>query len=702
MLNPLTRYKEDMSTKKTTEDAGYSAADIKTLDQMTHVRKRVGMYLGSNSHEGVTVGLREGLDNSVDEVLGGHGDTITVRFFPDNSAEVEDYGRGLPVDKNKAGVNGLILTVGQIGSGAKFTGKSISGGLNGVGISAMNAASARFDVTVYRSGKKHQLSFKEGKPGFFDKADDPKAKFTPNTELKISKDDRSATEQKKHPTGTTIRMWPDYTVFLPESKFIVEDIKARLKATCFLVPNLTGIIEDRRNGKVEIDKYHFNAGLADMIPTLTHHQLVVKPVHIQTSSSFREMTNVLQDNGQMKQEEVERPVNIDVVFGYANVEETVLNSYVNIIQTRHNGTHVDGMWRALSRVITNHIKDNKFLKVKEDAPTMEDIRDGFVGIISIKFPEPTFSGQAKESLTTPQMTSLVSQSLGDELKRWMSDKKNVTAVKIICQKVVEAKRIRESAKLQKDTARKKSQLESSASLPGKLVASSSNDPDIAELWICEGDSALGGLKQARDSSRVAIYPLRGKPLNVYDTPMSKVLANNEWSDLIQIIGGGSGKSFDITQVRYKKLVILADGDPDGSHISTLILCGLWKLMPEYLKQGMVYIAMPPLFSITTTGKNRERYYALNDVELTGLVKKLKAAGKKWDRIQRHKGLGEYAPEILADVIGEYDTRTLKQVTIADVEAFEQSLELAFGKNANDRKDWISEAKDVLDDEDLDF
>jgi DNA gyrase subunit B len=691
-----------MTTKKQTE-ATYSAADIKTLDQITHVRKRIGMYLGSNSSEGITVGLREGLDNSVDEVLGGHGDTVIIRFFDDNSAEVEDYGRGLPVDKNAAGVNGIILTVGTIGSGGKFSGKQISGGLNGVGISAMNAASARFDVTVYRDNKKYQLSFKEGKPGFFDKPDTPNAKFTPNTELKVSKDDRAAAEKKKHPTGTTIRMWPDYTVFLPDSRFIVDDIKARLKATCFLVPQMTGIVEDYREGKKPVvDTFHFNAGIADMIPTLTRHTLVTKPVHIITNSSFKEMTNVLQDNGQMKQQEVERPVDIDVVFAYTNQEETILNSYVNIIQTKQHGTHVDGMWRALSRVIVNHIKENKFLKAKEDAPTMEDVRDGFVGIISIKFPEPTFSGQAKEALQTQQITSLVSQTVGDQLKKWLGDKKNASQAKLLCQKVVEAKRIREAAKLQKDTARKKSQLESSASMPGKLVACSSNDPDLAELWVCEGDSALGGLKQARDSNRVAIYPLRGKPLNVYDTPMSKILGNQEWADIIQILGAGSGKTFDINQVKYKKFVILADGDPDGSHISALVLCGLWKLMPEYIKAGMVYIAMPPLFSITTTGKNKERYYALNEEERDKLTKKLKAAGKKWDKIQRHKGLGEYSPEILDEVVNDPNTRVLRQINARDIEAFEQSMELAFGKNANNRKDWIVEARDLVDEEDLDF
>lgn len=688
-----------MTTKNT-----YTAQDIKTLDQLQHVRKRVSMYLGSNSSEGVTVGLREGLDNSVDEILAGHGDTVTIRFLADGSAEVEDHGRGLPIDKNKEGINGVILTVGTIGSGGKFTGKQISGGLNGVGIAAMNAASRRFDVTVYRDETKYELSFKEGRPGFFAKKADPDSEFTPNVELKTSKDDRSPAERKKHPTGTIIRFWPDYTVFLPESVFLVEDIKARLKATCFLVPNMTGVVEDYTKDakKPEVETYHFNAGIADMLSTLTRHSLVTKPIHIKGNTSFKENTNVLQDNGQLKQQEVERPVDVDLVFAYTNQEDTIVSSFVNIIQTKHHGTHVDGMWRGLSRTLVNHIKNNKFLKAKEEAPTMEDVRDGFTGIISIKFPEPAFSGQSKEALQTQQVTTLISGMVAEHLKLWLENKKNAAQAKLLCQKIVEAKRIRETAKLQKDTARKKSQLETSANMPAKLVASSNNDPEVSELWVCEGDSALGGLKQARDSSRVAIYPLRGKPLNVYDSPMSKVLANQEWADLIQIIGAGSGKSFDIEQVRYKKFIIVADADSDGAHIASLLLCGIWKLMPEYVKAGMVYFAMPPLFSITTLGKNKERFYALNQEDLDVLTKKLKTSGKKWDKIQRHKGLGEYSSSILEEVLASPSTRVLKQITVADVKMFEETLELAFGKNANNRKDWIVEARDLLEDEEFDI
>lgn len=682
----------------------FSASDINTPDQISHIRMRVGMYLSSNTDAGITVAVRELIDNGVDEVLGGHGKEVIVNFYDDTSTEVIDHGRGLPVDKNAKGVNGIILTVGTVGSGGKFSGKDISGGLNGVGASATNATSRRFDVTVYRDSKQYQLSFKEGLPGFFAKENDPASQFSPSKEIKVSKDSRPATERKNHPTGTKIRFWPDYTVFEAGSKPIVEDLKARVKATAFLVNGFIGTVNDYRDPKNPISEtYHYDAGLVDMLPTLSHHSFVTKPIHLAKDCNFTQMTNVLQKDGSLKQQEVTRNVNLDVAFGYTNTEDTILNSYVNIIKTHQGGTHEKGLWLALSRVIIGQIKNTRgLLKAKEEPPTTEDVRDGFVGVISVKFPEPTFTGQSKEALATPQITPLVSQSVGEELKSWFENKKNAAQAKIVLQKVVDAKRIREAAKLQKDTARKKTALESAASMPAKLVACSSSDPEVAELWVCEGDSALGGLKQARDSGRVAIYPLRGKPLNVYDTPLSKILANQEWADLIQIIGASSGKSFDLEQVKYQKFVILADGDPDGAHISALVLCGLWKLMPDYVKAGMVYIAMPPLFSITTSGRNKERFYALNEEERVVLEQKLKAAGKKWDKVQRHKGLGEYSSEILDEVVNDPNTRVLRQITVEDVQVFEQSLQLAFSGNANNRKDWITEARGLVVEDDLDF
>lgn len=677
--------------------ATYSAKDIKNLDQITHVRKRIGMYLGGNSSDGVTTGLRELVDNSIDEVLGGHGDTVLVRFFDDHSAEVQDFGRGLPVDKNADGINGIILTVGTIGSGGKFSGKTISGGLNGVGASAMNAAAARFDVTVYRDGKMHQLSFKEGRPGFFDKANDPAAKFTPNTEIKVSKDLRSAADRKKHPTGTVIRFWADFTVFLPESRFDVEDIKGRLKATSFLLPQLTAVVEDYRNSKTPVlDTYHFDAGLVDMLPTLTSQEFAVKPISIHTSASFAEVTNVLQDSGEMKQQEVQRPVDIDVAFGYTAAEDVILKSFVNIIQTKHGGTHESGLWRALSRVLINQIKATRgLLKAKDEPPILEDVKDGFLGVISIKFPEPTFSGQAKEELKTQQITSVVSQTVGNELKEWLDNKKNATQAKALLLRIVEASRIRLAAKAQKETARKKTALETAASLPDKLVECGEPASEFSELLIVEGDSALGTMRSARDARYQALLPIRGKILNVQKATGAAMLANQECANIIQVLGAGSGRTFSVEDARYSRVIIAADADVDGNHIRSLLITFFWKYMRDFVTQGRLYSLIPPLFAVTTLGKNTETFYAIDDKELAQITKKLDARKVRYD-IGRNKGLGEMDADPTWDTLLDPAGRRLKQITANDLDAANDMLELAMGDKVPPRKEWIAVNREKAD------
>lgn len=684
----------------------YSAKDIQQLEGMDHVRHRVGMYLGSTASEGLTVALRELLDNAVDEKISGHGDNIKITFFQDGSAEVQDHGRGLPVDSNDKGESGIVLTVGRIGSGGKFSTSNydISGGLNGVGAAATNATSSRFDVTVYRDGKRHELSFKEGRPGHFAKPNDPTSKFTPGDKIKITKDSRTATERKKHPTGTTIRFWPDKTVFMADAEFLVKDIKFRSKSTAFLVPGLSiTIIDERENPKnPEVETFEFSGGLADMLPTLTPHQFITKPVHLVTESSFVETRNVLLDTGKTERRDVERKVSIETAFAFINNEDTTLKSFVNIINTHGGGTHESGLWRALSRTFINHIKNTRgFLKANEEPPTLEDVRDGFVGVISIKFPEPTFTGQEKSTLSTQQITSVVSQAVGGELQAWMKQRKNAALLKQICTKIVESSRIRLAARQQKEVARKKSALETAASMPAKLVPASSKDASKVELMLCEGDSALGGLKQARDASRTAIFPLRGKPLNAYNMTLGQVLRNQEWSDLIQIIGAGVGKEFNVEDMNYQRVIILADGDADGSHIRSLIIAGIWRLMRPLVEQGRLYAAMPPLYSITTQGRKKERFYALNDNELDGLVKKLRKQGKKWDKIVRHKGLGEYSSDVLAEVVMEPDSRVLKQISVEELEEFEATLELTMGENAANRRTWITDNRSLVSDDEID-
>lgn len=695
-----------MTTTAPSTQSEYNAKNIKQLSERERARHRVGMYLGGSGDEGMTVGIREIIDNSQDEALAGHGDTINITFYPDGSGEVEDYGRGLPVDKNAEGVNGIILTVGTIGSGGKYNSENYaaSGGLNGVGASAAIATSSMAHVVSYRGGKKHELFFKEGLPGFFANATDPKSKFTASTELRVSADDRPAAIKKENPSGTRIRYWPDHTVFLPDAKFLVDDIRFRMRSTAFLIPNLKINVHDLRDpAKPVHDTYAFSSGLADMVETLTHHPLVTKPVHVQTEGSFTETRSILNSDGALVSGEVERKVTIDAAFAYTNVEDTVLKSYVNIINTKNGGRHEDGLWRALSRVFVNYIKDTRgLLKAKEEPPIIDDVRDGFVGVISISFPEPTFTGQEKSKLDTQQITSVVSQAVDKELKKWIENKKNAAQLKLIAQKIIEASRIRLAAKQQKDIARKRSALEQSAAMPAKLAACSSNDASLIELQLCEGDSAMGGLRNARDARYQAIFPLRGKPLNIYGVNLGKVLENREWADLIQILGAGVGKSFDVTQMRYKRVILLADADPDGGHITSLLLAGFNRYFRALVEDGRLFVAMPPLFSVTTTDKKKDKFFALNQVELDKITKRLDSQKRAYGRIIRHKGLGEYSPEVLASQVMDPETRVLKQITLADLDEVDRVLELTMGNNAADRRDWIVESRSLVSDDELEI
>lgn len=679
--------------KKTTE--AYTVDSIQTPDQIALTRKRIGVYLSGTDSAGATTGLRELIDNGFDEGLMGHGDTITVRLFADGSAEVEDHGRGLPIDTNAQGVNGIILTVGTIGSGGKFSGNTVSGGLNGMGASAANFSSKAFKVSVYRGGKLHRLDFREGIPGHFAKEDDPDSKFTPSNDIKVSKDPRPAAVQKAHPTGTKIRYWLDHTVFVPEAVFLAEEIKSRLKATCFLLPHMTAIVEDYRTSTTPIvDKYHFNSGIEDMVGTLTNFPLIGKPTKFKVETSFTEMTNVLKKDGRLNQEEVVRPVTIEMAFGYTGNEETVLKSYVNLIQTSRGGTHEAGLWRAFSRVLVNHIKagkEAKYLKAKEEPPILEDVRDGFVGVISLSFPEPVFSGQAKEELKTPQMTSLVSQGLGDALKSWLENSKNKNEVKKICLRIVEAARIRIASKAQKDTARKKSALETSTNMPSKLVecANAGAGSVGTELLIVEGDSALGGMRSARMSEFQALLPLRGKVLNARKATLSQILANVECANMIQAIGAGSGKSFDIKDMRYDRIVVASDADLDGAHISVLLITFFSRVMPEIIRAGKLFLLIPPLFEIKGKVKGVEEFhYAANVEERDIIIADLEKRKAKGIDAGRNKGLGEMDPDPIWDTLLNPENRRVKQITIEDAEAADHMLELAMGSEVPPRREWI--------------
>lgn len=698
-----------MSAKKPANN--YDADSLQVLSGLSHVRKRVSMYLGDNTGEGgLTTALREIIDNSQDEFLNGHGSVISVTFFPDGSAEVQDAGRGIPTGINKAtGDNGIVMALSNLGSGGKFGVEgggyaSGSGGLNGVGTTASNAVSDRFDVTVYQDGKEHKISFRHGEPGFFDKENDPNAKFTPDRKLKSVPDPRSAKDKKARPTGTTIRMWHDKDIFMPDAKFDVETLRFRMQSTAFLLPGLRIDFNDLRDPNNEVrESFEFDGGISEMLETITNDRPLHKPVRLTTEGNFRETATIVSPDGKTSTGEVDRHVDIDVAFFYVDGYDTTMKSFVNIINTKHGGTHESGFYRAMSRVIIDNIKNTRgLLKAKEEPPILDDVKEGLVSIVSIKFPEPQFTGQEKSTLGTTAITSVMSQEVGAKLKLFLDDKKNAAVAKIIYTKIVEAARARLAAKVQKDTARRKTALES-ASMPAKLtdcehVGVGSN----SELHIVEGDSAAGGMKLARDSAHQALLPIRGKILNVQKASVSDLLANSECAAIIQVVGAGMGRNFDLDMMRYDRIIITADADVDGSHIRTLLITLFAKVMRPLIEAGRLYSAVPPLYVVKVMGKNPESIYVLNDEELDKTLKRLDKEKRPYKTpVERFKGLGEMQAEDLWDTTLDPEKRVLRRITLEDVERAEKLLELAMGSDVAPRKSWIIDSSDKIDREAID-
>lgn len=695
----------------------YDADSLLTLDPMIHIQKRPSLTLGPYERMQL-VALREPIDNSVDEFRAGHGKLIRITLDTDGSAQIEDSGRGVPTGINsRTGENGIFMAFGKTGSGGKFgaAGSGYSGGaslgLNGVGTTATNATSARFDTIVYRAGKQFRLSFQNGKPGHFADDSGPNAKFTPSMDIVESKDPRTPAQKKERPTGTTIKFWPNKAIFGDESTFRVDELRDSLRSTAFLVPGIRIVIDDKL-GQPEsegrpaldphVDDFEFDGGIAEMIEVISNDEKLHDTIHLITKGSFKETVPVPQADGTVKPEEVERIVEIDVALRWGTGYDSITKSFVNTISTPLGGTHVVGMDRSLSKVFLDTIKGTRgLLKAKEESPILEDIKEGLTAIVSINQSEPSFVGQEKQRLGGTNTQRVVQQELLKSLSAWVADKKNAAAMKIIMTKIVNASRTRLAQRAVKDTARKKNALEASTSMPAKLVSCASGDARYIELQICEGDSALGGLKGARSSEYQAIYPLKGKPLNTYGVTLGKILENQEWTDLIQIIGAGVGRSFELEQMNYKRIVMLADADADGSHIRVLLIAFFWKYMRPMVEDGRLYTALPPLFSVTTTGKNKEKFFALNQVELDKILVKLDSQNKKYEKIQRHKGLGEYGEDVLASEVMDPRTRTLRRITADEAEEAERIMELTMGDDPEMRRDWIIATRAIVDDDEID-
>jgi DNA gyrase subunit B len=674
----------------------YSARHLSVLEGLEAVRKRPGMYIGSTDSRGLMHCLWEIIDNSVDEALGGNGDAISVRLHDDGSVSVHDRARGIPVDiEPKTGLSGVEVVFTKLHAGGKFGGGSYaaSGGLHGVGASVVNALSERLDVEVDRDGKTWAMSFHRGEPGEF--ADDgqprPDSPFTPyvsNSELRV------VGKVAKGVTGTRIRYWTDPQIFTKGAAFHTEELVDRARQTAFLVPGLTIDITDDRGESPTVEEFHFDGGISEFVDFLASDAPLTDTWRMQGSGEFTETVPVLQPTGAMVPTEVSRRCDVDIAVRWGTGYDTTFRSFVNIISTPKGGTHQSGFEAGLLKFLRQQVEVNaRRLKVGTDKLDKDDVLAGLTAVLTVRLPEPQFEGQTKEILGTPAVRSIVQNVVANQLsERFSSPKRDDKAQSaLVLDKIVAEMKSRISARAHKETQRRKNALESS-SLPAKLVDCRSNDVAHSELMIVEGDSALGTAKLARDSEYQALLPIRGKILNVQKASVSDMLSNAECASIIQVIGAGSGRSFDLDQARYGKVIIMSDADVDGAHIRTLLLTLFFRYMRPMIEAGRVFAAVPPLHRVIVMNpgsKPNETIYTYSEKELDGVLAGLRRSGKKFqDPIQRYKGLGEMDADQLSSTTMDRRYRTLRRVQVPDAEAAASVFELLMGNDVAPRKEFI--------------
>uniref|UniRef100_UPI0040535629 DNA gyrase/topoisomerase IV subunit B n=1 Tax=Microbacterium sp. LWH7-1.2 TaxID=3135257 RepID=UPI0040535629 len=684
--------------------AEYSAHHLQVLEGLEAVRKRPGMYIGSTDSRGLMHCLWEIIDNSVDEALAGHGSRIDIVLHADGSVEVRDRARGIPVDiEPRTGLSGVEVVFTKLHAGGKFGGGSYaaSGGLHGVGASVVNALSERLDVEVDRGGKTWAMSFHRGEPGVFSNGS-PDSAFTPfeeRSELRVS--GRAA----KGVTGTRIRYWADRQIFTKDAAFNLQELEQRARQTAFLVPGLEIVIRDERpgteSGEPVETSYRFDGGISEFADFLAPDSGVTDTWRLSGEGKFTETVPVLQPSGAMVPTEVERECHVDIAVRWGTGYETVSRSFVNIIATPKGGTHQQGFEQGLMKVLRDQVAQNaRRLKVGNDKLEKDDILAGLTAVLTVRLPEPQFEGQTKEVLGTPAVRQIVSNVVTRELTaRFTSPKRDDKAqTSLLLDKVVSEMKARISARTHKETQRRKNALESS-SLPAKLADCRSNDVAESELFIVEGDSALGTAKLARNSEFQALLPIRGKILNVQKASISDMLSNAECAAIIQVIGAGSGRSFDLDTARYGKIILMSDADVDGAHIRTLLLTLFFRYMRPLIDEGRVYAAVPPLHRVVVMNpgsKPNETIYTYSEAELHGLLTKLTKAGKRWQEpVQRYKGLGEMDADQLATTTMDRGGRTLRRVRMQDAEAAASVFELLMGNDVAPRKEFIIDSSDRL-------
>lgn len=687
----------------------YSAHHLQVLEGLEAVRKRPGMYIGSNGSPGLMHCLWEIIDNAVDEAVGGNGTRIDVILHSDGSVEVHDKGRGIPVDiEPRTGLTGVEVVYTKLHAGGKFGGGSYaaSGGLHGVGASVVNALSERLDVEVDRGGKTYAMSFHRGEPGNFKDSGEkrPDAPFSP---FEKSSELRIAGKAPRGVTGTRVRYWADRQIFTKDAAFQLAELENRARQTAFLVPGLEIVVRDDRGEESAEVSYRYDGGITEFVDFLAVDAPITDTWRIQGTGTFKETVPVLQANGHMTSQEVERDCRVDIAMRWGTGYETVTRSFVNIIATPKGGTHQQGFEQELLKVLRAQVEQNaRRLKVGNDKVEKDDVLAGLTAVLTVEVPEPQFEGQTKEVLGTPAVRQVVAQVLRKELgARFTSTKRDdKNQASQLLDKVVSEMKARVSARAHKETQRRKNALESS-SLPAKLVDCRSNDVSRSELFIVEGDSALGTARRARDSEVQALLPIRGKILNVQRASIGDMLSNTECASIIQVIGAGSGRTFDIDAARYGKIILMSDADVDGAHIRTLLLTLFFRYMRPLIEEGRVFAAVPPLHRVIVMNpgsKPNETIYTYSEQELHTLLAKLRKANKRWhEPIQRYKGLGEMDADQLANTTMDRGGRLLRRVRMQDAEAAGRVFELLMGNEVAPRREFIVDSSDQLSRESID-
>ena len=621
----------------------YGADQIQILEGLEAVRKRPGMYIGSTSERGLHHLVYEIVDNSIDEALAGYCDKISVTINEDNSITVIDNGRGIPVGINhKAGIPAVEVVFTILHAGGKFGGGGykVSGGLHGVGASVVNALSDWLEVVIHsENGKKYIQRYERGHVMY------------PLKEL-----------GKTDHTGTEVTFKPDGTIFTETLIYNFDTIKTRLREMAFLTKGIKIELEDKRKGMEQVRTFHYEGGIKEYVEYLNKSK---EPLYDTIVYCEGKKNNVY----------------VEVAFQHNSSYNESCYSFVNNITTPEGGTHMTGFRNAITKTFNDYARNQKILKEKDSNLSGEDIREGLTAIISVKIEEPQFEGQTKQKLGNSEARGAVDSVVNEQLTYFLEQ--NPGVAKIICEKALLAQRAREAARRAKETARKGA-LEG-MSLPGKLADCSDRNPENCEIYIVEGDSAGGSAKTARDRATQAILPLRGKILNVEKSRLDKILVNNEIRAMITAFGTGISDEFDISRLRYHKIIIMTDADVDGAHISTLLLTFLYRFMPELIKDGYVYLAQPPLYKLE---KNKKTWYAYSDEELDGILREVGRDGN--NSIQRYKGLGEMDADQLWDTTMDPEKRILHRVTINEEESSEidVTFNILMGDKVEPRREFI--------------